>query len=181
MIVTGFNILKTMWKDKEWKILLSFLSPTCPVFPAHSTDNYFLINLLYIFPLFMIMQAYMNIYSYFANFYFAWNITYCTCLYSFIFIFLHFRAIPTAHGSSRLGVKLEPQLSAYATAMGDPCCIHDLHYSSWQCWIIEPLSMAKVGTHILMDTSQIHFNCATIGMPWYSFLKLKYIWFTILC
>ena len=48
---------------------------------------------------------------------------------------------------SRLEVKLELQLPAYtiATATQDPSCIsdHDLHHSTCQCWIINPLSEAK--------------------------------------
>ena len=43
----------------------------------------------------------------------------------------------------RLGVKLELQLLAYATAtaMWDPSCICDLHHNSWQCWIPDPLRL----------------------------------------
>ena len=65
----------------------------------------------------------------------------------------------------RLGVKLELQLLAYisATAMRDPSPICDLHYSSRQCWIPDPLSEAGDRTHILMDTSQIHFCWAMMG------------------
>ena len=46
----------------------------------------------------------------------------------------------------RLGVESELQLPAYATAraMQDPSCICDLHHSSWQCWILNPLSMPRV-------------------------------------
>ena len=41
----------------------------------------------------------------------------------------------------RLGVELEPQLPAYftATATPDPSLICDLHHSSRQCQIINPL------------------------------------------
>ena len=46
----------------------------------------------------------------------------------------------------RLGVELEQQLLAYTTAtatQGLSCiCIYDLHHSSWQCWIFNPLSEA---------------------------------------
>ena len=38
----------------------------------------------------------------------------------------------------RLGVELELQLPAYTTATPDPSCICDLHYSSWQHWILNP-------------------------------------------
>ena len=54
----------------------------------------------------------------------------------------------------RLGVELELQLPAYATATAtpDPSCICDLHRSSWQCWIPDPLSKARDWTCIPMDT-----------------------------
>ena len=60
----------------------------------------------------------------------------------------------------RLGVKSELQLLAYtaATAMSDPSCVFDLHHSSQQCQILNPLSEARDGTHILMDTSWVHFH-----------------------
>ena len=62
----------------------------------------------------------------------------------------------------RLGAELEP---AYATAttMWDPSRVCDLLHSSWQCWILDPLSEAWDQTRILKDTNQIHFCCATIG------------------
>ena len=60
----------------------------------------------------------------------------------------------------RLGVKLEMQLLAYATAIArqDPSCICDLHHSSRQCQIFNPLSRARDQTWVLMDASQIHFH-----------------------
>ena len=65
----------------------------------------------------------------------------------------------------RLGVKLDLQLPAYTTAkaMGDPSLLSDLHRSSWQCF--NPLSEARDRTRIPMDTSQVHFHCATVGTP----------------
>ena len=53
----------------------------------------------------------------------------------------------------RLGVKLELQLLAYATAtaMWDPSCIYHLHESSQYCQILNPLSKARDQIHILMD------------------------------
>ena len=68
---------------------------------------------------------------------------------------------------SRLGVKSEQQLQAYiiAIAMQNLSCICGLHHSSTQLQILNPLSKARDGIHILMDTSQIHFCCPTIGTP----------------
>ena len=67
----------------------------------------------------------------------------------------------------RLGVKSEIQLPAYTTATVSPdlSCIFDLHHSSWQHQILNPLSEARDQTHILMDTSQICCPCATTGTP----------------
>ena len=57
----------------------------------------------------------------------------------------------------RLGVEWELQMLAYitGTAMQDPSCICDLHHSSWQHWILDPLSEARDWTQILMDTSRV--------------------------
>ena len=56
----------------------------------------------------------------------------------------------------RLGVESELQLLAYTTvtATWDLGHICDLHYSSRQCQILNPLSEAREGTHILMEASQ---------------------------
>ena len=58
----------------------------------------------------------------------------------------------------RLGVELELQLLAYATATAvrDLSHVCDLHHSSWQHWILNPLSGARDRTHVLMDASQNH-------------------------
>ena len=69
----------------------------------------------------------------------------------------------------RLEVELELQLPTYATATAtvpqDPSHICDLYHSSWQCWILNPLSEARDWTCILMDTSQVHYRWATVGTP----------------
>ena len=61
--------------------------------------------------------------------------------------------------SPRLGVKSELYLMAYttATAMWDPSHVCNLYHSSQQRWILNPISQARDQTHILMDTSQIHY------------------------
>ena len=68
---------------------------------------------------------------------------------------------------SRLGVKSELQLLAYATATAtlEQSLIYSLHHSSQKCRILNPLSKARDRTHMLMDTSQIRFCCATVGTP----------------
>ena len=67
----------------------------------------------------------------------------------------------------RQGVKLELQLPAFTTATATPHLSHDhdLHQSSQQHQILDPLSKARDQTHILMDSSRVHFHCATMGTP----------------
>ena len=64
----------------------------------------------------------------------------------------------------------------YATAIATPDLSHvcDLHHSSWHHQILNPLSEARDQTCILMDTNQIHFHCATMGTPFFSFPPLNY-------
>ena len=56
-----------------------------------------------------------------------------------------------------LGVELELQLQAYATAMAMPDLsrIWDRHSSLWQCQIFNSLSEARDQTQVFMDTSQV--------------------------
>ena len=66
--------------------------------------------------------------------------------YYYLFIyFLLFRAAPMAYGVSRLGVESELQLPAYTTATATPDTSHvcNLHHSSWQHQILNPLTEAK--------------------------------------
>ena len=78
----------------------------------------------------------------------------------FIYLFLLFRATPTACGIPRLGVESELHQPAYTTAttMWDLSRICDLHHSAWQRQILNPLSKARDQTCVLMDTIQVH-NC----------------------
>ena len=64
----------------------------------------------------------------------------------------------------RLGVKLELRLPAYTTATVKPypSCIWDLYHSSWQCWMLNPLSGARDRTLILMDIRFVA-HWATMG------------------
>ena len=61
-----------------------------------------------------------------------------------VFLGLHWRHMEVP----RLEVELELQLTAYTTAYThtatwDPSCIYDLHHSSWQCQILNPLREAR--------------------------------------
>ena len=83
--------------------------------------------------------------------------------YFFLFLGLHLWQMEVP----RPGVKSELQLlaNATATAAPDPSLIFDLHPSSQQQQILNPLSEAKDQTRVLMDTSWVHYHWATIGTP----------------
>ena len=51
--------------------------------------------------------------------------------------------------------------------MPDPSLVCDLHHSSWQHQILNPLSKARDQTRNPMVLSQICFRCATTGTPEY--------------
>ena len=69
----------------------------------------------------------------------------------------------------RRGVTSELQLLAYATATArisqDPSHTGNLHHSSWQHRVPNPLSEARDGTRVLADPGQVCFCCATAGTP----------------
>ena len=83
------------------------------------------------------------------------------CLLSFLFLGLHLqhKEVP------RLGSSRSCSHSYVAIATWDLHRIFDLHHSSWQWWILNPLSKARDRIHIHVDTSLIHFHWATMGTP----------------
>ena len=72
------------------------------------------------------------------------------------FIFCLFRATPVAYGGSQdrglIGAV------ATATAKPDPRHICNLHHSSWQCQILNPLSEDRDWTCVLMDARRFVFT-----------------------
>ena len=84
------------------------------------------------------------------------------------FLSFFFMAAPSACASSGARSRIR---AATATATWDPRHVCDLHHSSWQCWIPNPPSEARDQTHILMDTSWVHFHGATMGTPHPASLK----------
>ena len=95
--------------------------------------------------------------------------------WSVILLFLFFIGPHLRHMEvPRLGVKLELQLSAYATdtAMPDPRHIGDICPSLWQCRILNPLSEARdqpASSWILVGFLT---HWATTGTPIILFFKL---------
>ena len=88
-------------------------------------------------------------------------------LFFFFLIFFFLGPHPRHIEVPRLGGELELQLPAYATATAtsdlSPIC--DLHHSSWQRRILNPLSKVRGRTSNLTVPSQIHFCCAMTGIP----------------
>ena len=64
---------------------------------------------------------------------------FCFILFYFIYFFVFLGPHPQHREFPRLGVESVPQLLAYTTAT-DLNCICDLHHSSRQRWILNPLS-----------------------------------------
>ena len=67
----------------------------------------------------------------------------------------------------RLGVQLELQLWACATATATPrlICVCNLHHSSQQHRILNPLGEARDWTRNPMVPSRVCFHCAMMGTP----------------
>ena len=88
----------------------------------------------------------------------SWHLFIYLLIYLFCFLGVH----PGHMEVPGLGVQSELQLPAYviATAMLDLSQVWDLHHSSRQHQIPNPLREVRDQTHNLMVTSQIHFCCA---------------------
>ena len=97
-----------------------------------------------------------------------------------MFICLFFLRLPPRHMDvPKLGDESKLQLPACTTATATwlriRCChelwcrspnrVCDLHHSSWQHLILNPMSKARDRTCILMDPSQVHFCSTTMETP----------------
>ena len=81
-------------------------------------------------------------------------------IYIYFFFLVFLWSHPWHMEVPRLGViKSELHLLAYATATKTPDMSHvcDLHHSSRQRKILNPLSEARDGTHVLMGSSQVGY------------------------
>ena len=89
------------------------------------------------------------------------NLNFCTIWFCFglgVFCFYIFRATPTAYRSSQTW----RQIGATAAGLHHSPATWDLRHG---CQILNPLINARDQTCILMDTSRIHFCCATTWTP----------------
>ena len=75
------------------------------------------------------------------NFYSSGSQRWRFCFVLFCFL----RAAPVAYGGSQARGPIGIQLPAYATAtaMPDPSRVCDPYHSSWQRWILNPLTGAR--------------------------------------
>ena len=81
----------------------------------------------------------------------------------FVFLGLHLAAYGGSQARGPIGTVAAGL--ARATATRDRNRVFDLHHSSWQCRILNPMSKAGDWTHNHMVPSQICFCCATTGTP----------------
>ena len=82
----------------------------------------------------------------------------CLIICFFVCLFVCFCFLgPHPYPTPRLGVELKLQLPDYttATATPDPSHTYNLHHSLWQGLILNPLSKARDGTHVIMDASWV--------------------------
>ena len=81
-------------------------------------------------------------------------------MYMYNFVCFFFRATLMAYRSFQAEgpIRAAAAVCATATAMPDLSCSCDLHCSSWQGWILKPLSGVRDRTHILMDIARLHYH-----------------------
>ena len=104
----------------------------------------------------------------------TWNETkpnHLTFLLSFLSPSLPFFLLPWSTGAAYGGSQAMGEIGATvvglhtATTTPDLSCVCDIHHSSQQRWILDPLSSAKDRTCTIMDTSWVHFHWATPHLP----------------
>ena len=91
----------------------------------------------------------------------------CVCF--FLRPHLQHRKVPS------IGVQSEAAAAGLLHSHSKPDVSHacDLHHSSLQCQICNTLSKARDWTHILMDTSRVHYSWATKGTQSIFFWKWR--------
>ena len=88
-------------------------------------------------------------------------------------LFIYFglsRATPTAYGGSQARGRNGAVAASLCTvtATWDPSCVCNLHHSSQQYHILNPLREARKWTCILMDASQVCLCWATTETPFFA-------------
>ena len=101
---------------------------------------------------------------------------------TYYFILLLFRATPVAYGNSQARSWIRATAADYSTGTvtKDLSCFCDLHHSSQQYQILNPLKEARDQTQILMDTSWVRYCWAAMGTPIILLLSLLFFhWHSI--
>ena len=96
------------------------------------------------------------------------NHVFISFFFFLFFVFCLFRAIPAAYGGSQArGLIGATELPAYttATATPEPSHVCNVHHSSQQCQIVNPLSEAMDRTRNFIVPGWIRFCCSTTGTP----------------
>ena len=85
--------------------------------------------------------------------------------YLFIYLFMLFRALPMAYGSSQAGGQIRAAAASLYHSQSNmgSSRICNLHHSTQQHQILNPLIKGRNWTHVLMDTSQVRYCWATTG------------------
>ena len=96
-----------------------------------------------------------------------------------LFFFFFFGPPPWHMEVPKPGVESKLHLLAYttATAMQDLSCICELHHSSWQGQILNPLSKARDQPRLLMDPSWTHHLLSHEGNSDSSFFSASPLFF----
>ena len=109
-------------------------------------------------------------------FLFLFFIFYFIYLFIYLFMYCFLGPHPQHVEVPRLGVQLELQLLAYATAtaMEDLSHVCDLYHSSQAPpWAFNPLSETGDRTGNLMVPNQICLCCTMMGSPWFWFYVIS--------
>ena len=87
-------------------------------------------------------------------------------IFYYLFILL-FRALPMAYWGSQARGPIRAIAASlhHTTAKPGPSCLWDLHCSSWQHQILNPLSEDRDQTWNFMVPSRICFHCTLMGIP----------------
>ena len=87
-------------------------------------------------------------------------------------LFFFLRAMPEAYGRSQARGQIGPAAAGLYHSHSNTRSDCDLQQSSRQRRILNPLSRVRDRTLVLVDTSQVHFCCATTGIPQRTFYDL---------
>ena len=104
----------------------------------------------------------------------CWSCSVLCLIFDFLFFPIFLGLHPWHMEVSRLGVESELKPLAYITAVAtvDPRCVCDLHHSSQQHQIVNPVSEVRDWTCILMDTSWVCYHRPMSGTLHTWLLKL---------